>query len=157
LQARTPEPWLHVPRYLNGKGVVARGGDFAKLVHWGLLEAKGGERADGSSRIGYYRLTPEGVEFVENRRRVPTHLYFYNSEVLGQETKTISMPEALGEHFDYEELMAARGKPPKPPKAKPTKVPKSPKAKPPKPIKPPKAKPKPKRTRGAPPNQRSLL
>ena len=82
LRARAPEPWLHVPRYLNGKGVVARGGDFAKLVHWGLLEAKEGERPDGSARIGYYRLTPEGVAFVENRSRVPTYLYFYDGEVV---------------------------------------------------------------------------
>lgn len=114
LRARAPEPWLHVPRYLNGKGVVARGGDFAKLVHWGLLEAKEGERPDGSARIGYYRLTPEGVAFVENRSRVPTYLYFYDGEVLDRDDKTVSMPEALGDHFDYAELMAARVAPPKP-------------------------------------------
>jgi hypothetical protein len=104
---RKNEAWLHVPTFLNGQGVVARGGDFAKLVHWGLLEAQQGERDDGSSRVGYYVITPKGIAFVENRVRVPKFIRIYDGKPMKPSEERVNIIECLGKHFDYEELMGS--------------------------------------------------
>lgn len=57
---RKQSDWLHVPDYLSEvatEGAIVRGGDWAKLTHWKLIEAKPDEtRKDGSRRVGLYRL-----------------------------------------------------------------------------------------------------
>lgn len=101
-----PGRYLDVVNYCATKhNFVA--GDHGKLVAWGLLEKRPGPRKDGSSRNSHYRLTPLGAEFVLNRQRVPKYFYFYNGQALDHSNKTISITEALGAHFNYEELMAA--------------------------------------------------
>lgn len=97
--------WLHVPDFLDGKGVVARGGDFAKLSFWGLLESGEGPRHDGSSRNGMWRITPKGVDFVRGRIIVPKYIFLFNQQCLGFSEEQIHITEALGDDFDYRELM----------------------------------------------------
>lgn len=99
-------------RFLDVVNYCATKHDFvasnhALLVAWGLLEKKEGDRPDGSSRNSMYRLTKLGEQFVLNQVRVPSHWYFYDDEALGPADGTISIAEALGNHFDYRELMAA--------------------------------------------------
>lgn len=108
--------WLHVPEYLSelklgggGKGTGVRGGDWAKLVHFGLLRAKRGtRRSDGSSRVGLYRMTPLGERFVRGKRtRAPKHVFLYDSKCFAlPSTERVTLKEALGERFNYAELMA---------------------------------------------------
>ena len=100
--ANVPEDcdgWLHVPNLLNGHGTVARGGDFAKLVHWGLLE--GSEKASG-----HYRITTKGRDFVQCRIVVPEAVFIYDGQCIGDDQdKMVTISEVLGKRFDYEELM----------------------------------------------------
>jgi len=111
------EGWLHVPTYLDGRGVVARGGDLVKLVHWGMLIAPGTIRKDKSPRVGNYRITEKGYQFVERSIRVPSYYLSYNNVPIGWSDKQILIDEALGKHFNYEELMIGvpRAKRPEPP------------------------------------------
>lgn len=107
--------WLHVPSYINSQvshaGVAAAvRGDWAKLTHWGLLEEQPNqERADGSSRVGYYKITERGRLFVQCQLRVDRHIWLYDGRPLSRPGgPTVSIIEALGDRFNYAELMAAR-------------------------------------------------
>lgn len=100
------EKWVHVPSLLNGHGSAARGGDWAKLWWWGLLQPRPGRRRDGSRRTGYWRLTTDGVDFASERIEVPRYVYIYNGEALDRDDDSwIDIHDALGERFNYDELM----------------------------------------------------
>lgn len=101
------EDWLHVANYIHGLGLPANlyGGDFAKLRHWGLIEQKDGERDDGSNRIGYYRITEKGKQFVLGKATVPARARIFNKKCYSLTGKEISIRQALGKKFNYEELM----------------------------------------------------
>lgn len=111
---RDGDDWIHVPSYINAHekrpGVAAAiRGDWAKLVHWGLLEELLGERPDGSTRVGYYRITERGRRFARGKLRVPRHIWIYDGRVLEhKDTETVSIREALGDKFDYSELMKGK-------------------------------------------------
>jgi hypothetical protein len=111
---RTHTDWLHTPTYLTEHcpvGVTIRGGDYTKLVHWGLLEEKPEIRDDGSRRAGYYKITPAGVDFARGATRVPKYVAIYNMQpVLSKkDVSTVSIYDVLGrskfKNFDYGELM----------------------------------------------------
>lgn len=99
--------WLHVGDFLakHPNEKISRSSDWAKLVHWDLLEAQQGERDDGSNRIGTYRITDLGRAFCEGRAKVWRRMYFFDGRVIGHDDDLISIREALGKGFDYSELM----------------------------------------------------
>jgi DNA-binding PadR family transcriptional regulator len=75
---------------------------------WGLIEEKPGTRDDGSPRVGYYRMTDLGRQFVARAVRVPSHVYIYNGELLQRPVEElITIDEALGKDFSYAEIMEA--------------------------------------------------
>ena len=106
--------WIHVPSFINAQVrnpavAAAIRGDWAKLTHWGLIEELLGERPDGSTRVGYYKITRNGRLFVQNKLRVPKHIWLYDGHTTErQDSETVSIIEALGDKFDYSELMRAR-------------------------------------------------
>lgn len=82
------------------------GGDYAKLAHWGLVANK--PNNDPSRRSsGLWRPTPKGVDFALAHRPVPSHVHLYNNEVIGFSERQVSIVEALGARFDYQELMSS--------------------------------------------------
>ena len=112
-----PDEWLHVPSYIaemaasNPRRAAAVRGDWAKMKLWGLIEEKPGTRDDGSSRMGYYRMTDLGRQFVARAVRIPAYVYIYNGEPLKRPGRPveelITIDEALGKDFSYAEIMAA--------------------------------------------------
>jgi len=104
------EPYFHVPDYLSSVcklGPTTRGGDWAKLTAWGLIEEQEGKREDGSSRTGFYRITDKGRAFVKGAIPLPKHALFYDGTVLRLDaSELIFIKDALGKKFSYEELMA---------------------------------------------------
>jgi hypothetical protein len=107
-----PDEWLHVPSYIaevavgNPRRAAAVRGDWAKLKLWGLIEEKPGTRKDGSPRVGYWRLTPLGRQFVAREVKVPSHVYIYNGALLQRAVDVqISIDDALGTDFSYAEIM----------------------------------------------------
>ena len=111
IHRRKGTDWVHVPSYINAKVrnpavAAAVRGDWAKLTHWELLTALEGERPDGSKRIGYYKITTKGRRFAHNQIKVSKHLWFYNGGPTDRvDTETVSIVDALGDQFDYSELM----------------------------------------------------
>lgn len=105
------DQWLHVPSYLGELDlppnirVVVRGGDWAKLVFWKCLEPRPGEREDGSTRTGYWRITPVGTDFANNATILPKYARIYDDRCLGLEGDPVSIHEAIKDRFNYGELM----------------------------------------------------
>jgi hypothetical protein len=101
------EKWLHFKNYmLQFKKDAAR---VQELRHWGLIERKPGEKEDGNPRNGMYRVTDEGMAFVEGRRSVPRYAYIYNDAPVGfsdgkyAPTEFVDVYRALGKNFNYKE------------------------------------------------------
>jgi hypothetical protein len=101
--------WVHVENYLKNLTSVpaALRGDFHKLTHWGLLEAKKEEQEDGNPRNGFYRLTPNGIKFSRREIMVPSHVYLYNDSALGFESKMVAVDATLGKRWRYDEVVSA--------------------------------------------------
>lgn len=106
------DEWLHVPSYIaevvasNPRRAAAVRGDWAKLKLWGLIEEKQGTRKDGSPRVGYWRLTQLGLQFVNREVKVPAHVYIYNGTPLPKVVdEMVTIDDALGTEFSYAEIM----------------------------------------------------
>ena len=102
--------WVYLPDLVSSLA-IPQGGDYAKLRFWRLIESKsaveGAIRSDGSKRVGWWRITPQGKAFVRNMSRLPKHLHTYNNDVVRQdELPTINIVEALGEKFNYADIMS---------------------------------------------------
>jgi len=110
------DAWLHVPEYLSNMstvGAAVRGGDWAKLRYWGIIEEKPPEkllskRADGSTRVGRYRMTPRGHSFCKGEIELPKSILIYNDKPLEFSKDKASIQDCLGKSFDYEALMAGK-------------------------------------------------
>lgn len=91
--------WVDVttlPAYQTAK----QRGDYAALIHWGLLKAKEGEKA-------LFQPTKDGYDFMRGTIQVPTHCFQFNGEIFGFSATMIEVRETLGDKFDYDELMKA--------------------------------------------------
>lgn len=110
----SPEGPDHRDWWIDIKQSPVRGGDYAKLVHWGLIEQKETElprkhRTDGArpKDSGLWRPTCKGIDFVHRRIAVPSHVVLYKNQLLGVGEDPIRIHQALGKKFDYEQLMRA--------------------------------------------------
>lgn len=93
--------WVHVPTQIG-----ARSREEGKLAYWGLVEEEKAKRPDGG-RAGYWRVTVRGEAFVRCRLSIPKYCQVYNGKVLGFDlSEVINIKDALGDKFDYTELMA---------------------------------------------------
>lgn len=96
--------WINVndgPLIQNRKG----GGDFAKLRYWGLIEQMANE--DETKRTsGYWRPTQTGIDFVYDKVTVPKKVRLYLNEPIGFAEERVTIQNALGTKFNYQELMA---------------------------------------------------
>lgn len=80
------------------------------LLHqWGLIEEVPDDADPQKKKAGFYRVTERGVQFVRGEIRVNKFVYLYDNRLLNisGDTETVSMQEALGDRFDYQELMTA--------------------------------------------------
>lgn len=71
-------------------------GEIGKLCYWGLVVDVGG---------GRWGITNEGRLFVEGEHRVRRLAVVFNGECTGHEGPLITIKDALGDRFDYSELM----------------------------------------------------
>jgi hypothetical protein len=80
-------------------------GDYAKLRHWGLTE-KSSEVSDPDKKSnGKWRITQKGVDFVEGNLKISQTAMLYNNKCWGFKGKHVSIREALGTKFNFQELM----------------------------------------------------
>lgn len=104
--------WVDLTALLLANSMIAANTNAALLKHWGLLEPKGGVREDGSKRVGLHRITDLGRRFVRAEVRVFKYVFLYDEELLGKSdggyarAEFVTIQEALGDRFNYSELMA---------------------------------------------------
>lgn len=105
---RSPHDWMYVRTWskkikcIDDIQVNAINGDFSYLLHWKLLEQKPQES-------GKWRLTSLGRQFVEGKVSVPRKLFLLNNKCIDQSDEQTDIHHALGNKFDYDELMAVHG------------------------------------------------
>lgn len=83
--------------------IETKNGDTAKLRHWGLIGP------DPQGRAGTWQITPKGEAFARGRVRVLSHVEIYNKQLLDVNGDEITIRDALGRKFDYDELMGTDG------------------------------------------------
>jgi len=80
--------------------------DLAKLAMWKLIESKPRDDNDTTRRTsGRWRPTREGFAFVYGRIRISRYALVYNAKLLGYDGHEVSIKDALGDRFNYTELM----------------------------------------------------
>lgn len=98
----SPYGWFHLMTITNH-----RWRDASVLTSWGFLEARSDDKPeDGKTKTsGYYRLTSEGVKFALGKIDAPKRVFLFNDKVRGFSEERTSIEEALGDDFNYTELM----------------------------------------------------
>ncbi|MBB5167120.1 hypothetical protein [Mycobacterium sp. AZCC_0083] len=101
--------WVYFPDLGRELNLGGGRGDEVKARFWGLIEAHPSEvKPDGSSRGGLWRLTEFGQQFVRGEARIAKYALVYNNQCVGLDgSETVDIDQALGEKFDYRELMAS--------------------------------------------------
>jgi len=81
-----------------------RGTNGALLIHWGLIVKIPVENR-GNAPAGSYRITDKGKAFLAQRIEVPARAHFLCEELVGFSQETTTAAEAVGNKFDFNELM----------------------------------------------------
>jgi hypothetical protein len=95
--------FVHASKLYEGFGHL--GGDFPKLKHWQLIEEMPNDD-NTKKNSGSWRITDKGVGFLLGDVKIPKYIITYNNECLGFSGEEIDINVALGEKFNYSELMA---------------------------------------------------
>lgn len=98
--------WVNVVRLFPN--TTHRGGEWAQIRHWGLALPRD-VRTHATNSPGDWQITPLGVAFVEGRIEVPRYIETRDGELLRKSKETISIMGALGNAFDYAELLRGEG------------------------------------------------
>lgn len=83
---------------------VIRAKDYCLLIHWGLIEPAP-NLGGGRQGTGCWRITAAGRAFASGVTTVPSHALVFNGECRGLDGQRISIRQALGSHFDFDELI----------------------------------------------------
>lgn len=99
--------WINIPEKAPREFVKSF--QLGTLKHWGLVEQK--KNSDKTKRTsGVWRPTHQGALFVVHPwMEVRSHAIIRNGFLEKLDGKLIGIEKALGEHFDYEELMRGGG------------------------------------------------
>lgn len=98
------EGFIHLPS--TGTRHILKDNQVGKLVFWGMAIAQPNPDNPAKNKSGYWKITDRGIAFVENRISVWSHVIEYNQIIQGfREKKRITISDALGRPFHYQELM----------------------------------------------------
>lgn len=97
---RHGQAWFHI----SALGFPGGGGEFAKLRYWGVVETV-------EEQSGQWRVTDDGVDFVLGHLRLRSHADIYDGNLVALVGEKVDVRHALGDRFDYDELMATPGTP----------------------------------------------
>lgn len=78
--------------------------DYSVLRHWRLIE-EDNRLVAGKRKSGFWRVSERGRKFVEAKITVPSHVKLFNNKLVGFSEDRISITQALGKNFDYNEVM----------------------------------------------------
>jgi len=93
--------WFQIFRLLEESGISYRGTDYSKPRYWGLMEGC-------PESPGFWRITADGMAFVERRLEVKSHAVLYNRGCLRLDGKMVGIQKCLGKRFVLARLLAER-------------------------------------------------
>ena len=99
--------YVHKSELVKAKKLATTfgGGDFAKLAYWGLIKEQEPSPGEDKRTSGWWIITDKGVQFVERKVKVKSHVLIFNSRFFGFEGRDVSIDDCLGEKWSYSELM----------------------------------------------------
>jgi len=102
-QRETGQRWVKVadvaPTY------VLRTNEISRLAVWNLAKEKSISDDEDKRTSGLYRITNDGMDFVEGKLDVPSHVLLMSNKVERFSETTTNIRRALGSKFSYNELM----------------------------------------------------
>ena len=90
--------WVDVQR--QAPKTVLRNREVGKLQHWGMVETSKGK----------WRPTQTGIDFVNRRIKVQSHVLLLDNKMQGFSGQLVSVDDTLTSKFDYDELLGRNGK-----------------------------------------------
>lgn len=99
--------FIHLENSMVADG-FKRCGDASYMLHYYLIEAMPEKRKDKSPRNGHYRISGRGILFVEGNMKVQERFLTFNNKCEGFEGEEITIQQALGKRFSFEELMSEK-------------------------------------------------
>jgi hypothetical protein len=84
--------------------LMGQEGDFAKLIHHGLIERRELDPDDDTRSSGRYRITWEGRAFVEGRLDIRERIILYHGDFLGFDGGFVFIHD-IDKGFSYRDLM----------------------------------------------------
>lgn len=105
LDRQKPNEYFYAGEIING--IIKTGtGDLSKLRYWGLIAEQPKDDSDESRRTsGFWAITEKGRRFVETKITVPSHLKMFDGKFFGFSEDHITIHHALGDKFNYMELI----------------------------------------------------
>ncbi len=110
LDQRNPEVgYFHVSEYAEAKNGQPRAPHFAELRFWGLIERMPHDGNPHKKSLGFWAITHKGRQFVRKEQKLWAKILVYNNTFQGfdESAGTVGIDEALGNGFDYQELMTS--------------------------------------------------
>lgn len=96
---------FHVKDFAEATGLHPRASHFAELRFWELVQ-KSDRKADKTQKSsGYWSITDKGKAFVEGRIKVKESIRIFNNDFYGFSGDPITIEQALGNKFDYQQAM----------------------------------------------------
>jgi len=78
--------------------------DFSKLRYYGFIEEELNTNTSKKTS-GNWRITDAGVKFVHKQLLAREYMLIYNTKLKGLEGNSINIEDALGNKFNYQQLM----------------------------------------------------
>jgi len=104
LLSKMGDGFHHIKDYAEASTNRPRAAHFAELRFWDFIE-KSDEKAEGKKASGYWAITNEGRAFVQGMVDARHKVLIFNNHFYGFVGRKVSIHEALGAKFDYEDLM----------------------------------------------------
>jgi len=81
--------------------------ELGKLDFWGLVSRRCNPDGSSYKESQQWCITTKGIQFARGKTEAPSHIFLQSpgNRIFGFEASTVDVRTALGEHFDYQELM----------------------------------------------------
>lgn len=98
------EGFVHLPS--TGTRYILKDNQVGKLWFWDMAIAEPNEDDPSKNKSGRWRITDDGIAFVEGRSTVWSHVIEYKHVIIQfRQKQRIDISDALGRPFHYQELM----------------------------------------------------
>jgi hypothetical protein len=95
-----------VHKFVHAPSLEGDTHEVSQLAWWNLIEEDPERRGDGG-KAGFWKITERGREFLNKEVTLPKHAKVYNGIVYDFDGDLISIDDALGSPFHYNEMMNA--------------------------------------------------